>query len=235
MPRLIPIVLFALITIQATAAAAAPITWTFAGTTNGTGIAEIPVGSPFTVSVFLDSAAPNLCPAGYPTGLYSGSGGVLTIQSAAAGTLVYSSAHSDLLSGSLEPVGCSLAPPSPGPTAFELRMGGWSGPSFADAVFDAQFFGLSPRPGLFWFTVPMNGAFPTEQPVAPYFDGPYYITNSGRRSITSFTFVRPVPEAGTCLLVGIGLMAAAMRLANRRALITRTAPRRTMVCPSEHP
>ena len=231
MPRLIPIGFLALIALQATAAAAAPIAWTFAGTTNGAGITQIPVGSPFTVSVYLDSAAPNLCPAGYPSGHYQGTGGVLTVQSAVAGTHVYTSSSSNLFSGTLEAVGCSLNPPPPGPTAFELRMGTWSGPSFADAVFDP--FNLPNRPGLFWFSgPPTNGAFPINQPIAPYFDGPRYLTDSGTRSITSFTFVVPVvPEVGSSVLVGIGLVAAAMRLANRRALVTRPHPQ-TVVRPS---
>jgi len=187
-------------------ATAAPITWTFAGVTDGIGIAEIPVGSPFTVSVVMDPATPNSCPAGSVSGLYSGPGGVLTIQSA-VGPLVYTSGHYDLLAGSLEFIGCATTtPPSPGPVAYELRMGDWSGPSFPDAVFDVVRSNAPPRPGLFWFSAAPNfGAYPVTPLLFPYFDGPYVLTPTGRQTIASAVPVRlvsvPTPSPFALLVV----------------------------------
>jgi hypothetical protein len=203
---------------------ASPITWTFAGLTNGSQIDQIPVGSPFTMSVFLDSSAPNACPAGYPMGVYSGAGGVLTVESAVAGTLVYTASSSLLYSGTLESVGCSpIAAPPPGPGAVELRMGAWSGPSFSNAIFQSVIGG--PSPGLFWF-IPggTNGDFPMDQPLAPYFDGPYYNVAAGSRAITSFTSVRPIPEPALLFLFAGGLATVGVGRWRKRRMINVRMP-----------
>ena len=173
MARLLLVILVSLVP---SSVLAAPIVWAWAGTvTDDTGLQTMPVGTPLKLTYFADSSAANNCGAGAAMGLYTGGHAVLDVQST-MGAASYTASASYLWINAFGTVGCGLVAP-----VSELRLSDWSGPSIPcpstcdeEQKVNPTFVGLAPG-GLFFLGSPLSGpAFPTEQPVNAYLQGPWF-------------------------------------------------------------
>ena len=191
---------------------ASPITWSFAGSTTGTGIAEIPVGSHIAVDWTFDPSTPSGCAAGDPNGAYFGQSATVTIDST-GGSLVYHAASGFVLVDTNEATGCSPLPAHPG--TVEARLYDWSGPDLPGLPLYTL-----PMPfpgGLFWSQAPSDGAFPGARPATVSWQGPFF----GGQAIPVNATLEAVPEPAALGLVLSGLAIIAARRPRRRSRSTR--------------
>ena len=188
---------------------ASPMTWSFAGSTTGGGLADIPVGSPVSVNWTFDPSAPNGCAPGDPTGFYTGQSSTVTIGST-IGPLVYQSAGILLVDTNLL-LGCVAQGGNSG--TVEARLPFWSGPDLPGGPLDTT---LVFPGGLFWSQAPGNGAFPTVQPPFVVLQGPYFNTASAPHvGVQANLAAVPVPEPATAGLLACGLSVLAIRRRRR--------------------
>jgi PEP-CTERM motif-containing protein len=214
--RVIAIAL-AVITVSASRAASSPITWQYDLTVHGTArtadpfpeLFTVPVGTPMIVDVTFDTATPSQCGSDPLSAVY-----LIGIGNSNSSTVNFLGYNYGAFGG-IE-INSILGSCNPAPTFTNggVRLFVGSNPvQVAQNAMQIEWFGQF---GNLFLAIPpsalLGPAFPSGLPPEPFpFGGNNFIPGSSPDLQVDSFQLHPVPEPATALLVGSGIVAAAIR------------------------